>query len=639
MAKFCGECGNPVSEEAFFCSECGTPLSPRGEPGAGQGQTGDAAAPPAQPADTPGTVLLGEQRVPDSPVEEGGEQVGHPESFGRYRVVREVGRGAMGIVYLARDDTIGRSVAVKTLRVDPMLSAAEMREVTERFEREARAAGMLSHPNVVTVYDVGDEGGTPYMAMEFLEGAPLGDIMEEGPMTIERAADVAAQVLSALDYAHGHGVVHRDIKPDNIFLLRDGRVKVADFGIAHLAGSGTMTQVGQVIGTPGYMSPEQVKGETVGPASDIFSTGVLLYEMVTGTTAFAGGSATTIMYKIVHEDIAPPRLANPGIPPYLEAVIGRATAKSPTSRFASAALMREALEGKTIPGPGAVAGAGTVLRADSQPGASRTVMFPEPRGAAPQPQANVPPAVQQAPPAYAPPAVEQASREKKKRGLGFKLAVVLLILALVGAACAFAVIEGISFSRRSRLTRKYNSAVSLLNSKDYAGAYPLLQEIKRQDPHFKDVEAKISYLEKTPASPVRWTLAEVVSAKDTILEVKVTNLLGRELTTMRVAPRFSYRDTAQRPDVVSVMGILLRDDKGAEMGVNLAATDEPQYHEEGRQFVLAQQGVPFEVDVGRWKYTGTVVELAVDPRPAFPQGYGMYPAYTALTVEFAIAVK
>jgi serine/threonine protein kinase len=343
MANFCGECGNPVSEEAFFCSECGTRLGSREQPEAEQNQTFHVAAPPV---DTPGTVLLGEQPGPDSTVEDGGERGGHPESFGRYRVVREVGRGAMGIVYLARDDTIGRNVAVKTLHVDPMLSPAEMREVTERFEREARAAGMLSHPNVVTVYDVGDEGGTPYMAMEFLEGAPLGDIIEEGPMTIERATSVAAQVLSALEYAHGHGVVHRDIKPDNIFLLRDGRVKVADFGIAHLAGSGTMTLVGQVIGTPGYMSPEQVKGETVGPASDIFSTGTLLYEMVTGTPAFAGGSVTTIMYKVVHEDFTPPRLVHPGIPTYLEAVIGRATIKNPASRFASAALMREALEGK-----------------------------------------------------------------------------------------------------------------------------------------------------------------------------------------------------------------------------------------------------------------------------------------------------
>ncbi len=309
-----------------------------------------------------GTELKGELRFCDAC----GARLkqSHPSFFGRYRVLREVGRGAIGVVYLARDDKIGRNVAIKALDIDHRLPGDQKKEIKNRFEREARAAGMLSQENIVTIYDVGEQDGVPYIAMEYLEGTTLTELSHDSPLTIHQAKSVIVQVLAALSYAHSHDVVHRDIKPDNIFLLPDGRVKVADFGIARLASSSTMTRVGQVMGTPGYMSPEQVKGEVVGPQSDIFSTGVLLYELLTGTAPFASTSPTSIMYKIVHEEPRAPHLINPGVPPNLEAVIARATAKNLAARYESASSMREDLKSGATPLTTEVpSNEGTMLRA------------------------------------------------------------------------------------------------------------------------------------------------------------------------------------------------------------------------------------------------------------------------------------
>ena len=341
--KFCPFCGKPVTIDHIDASE--TVIGAAG----GRGPDRD-------------TRIRGGS-AGRTPPEKGGDI---PESLGRYRVLREVGRGAMGIVYLARDDKIGRNVAIKALRIDTGLPKQDKEQIADRFEREGRAAGMLSHPNIVTVHDVGEETGTPYIAMEYLEGATLTEIASEGPLSIKQASDIVSQVLSALSYAHAHDVVHRDIKPDNIFMLPDGRVKVADFGIARISSVSVMTQVGQVIGTPGYMSPEQVKGEQVGPASDIFSVGVLLYELLTGTPAFGSTSATSVMYKIVHEEPKPLHLVNSALPPYLEAIVAKATAKSPGDRYAGASQMRDDVQAgraPDVPVPAAAAD-GTVLRSE-----------------------------------------------------------------------------------------------------------------------------------------------------------------------------------------------------------------------------------------------------------------------------------
>ena len=346
----CPECGKETNDNKAFCVHCGANLPP--------GTTG---------SESPQTVMVnegGDGNMVSTETIIVGDREPLPPNFGRYRVLREVGRGAMGVVYLARDDRIARNVAIKTLSLDANLSTEDRKEISARFNREAQAAGKLSHTNIVTVYDVGEEEGTFYIAMEYLEGATLTEITAEGPLSIPQATDVIVQVLSALSYAHGHDVVHRDIKPDNIFLLPDGRVKVVDFGIARITSTSTMTQVGQVMGTPGYMSPEQVKGEPVGPPSDIFSVGVLFYELLTGTAAFRSTSATSIMYKIVHEEPEALHLVNPGVPYNLEAVIARACAKNPSARYSDASQMKEDTESGVAPemAPSPASHDGTVLR-------------------------------------------------------------------------------------------------------------------------------------------------------------------------------------------------------------------------------------------------------------------------------------
>lgn len=320
--KTCPKCGKEVGEQqgVRFCPFCGTGIEVTSKGtiylggGAPQAPTAATGAEPA-----PGEVI--------------------PAHFGRYVVLKEIGAGAMGVVYLARDDMIGRNVAVKTLTVRQGIGPEEEAEVKRRFHREARAAGTLQHPNIVVIFDVGEEDGVPFIAMEHLQGTTLVDFIKEGASPVPRATHVITQVLSALSYAHGHDVVHRDIKPDNVFLTPDGIVKVVDFGIAHISTASNMTVSGQVLGTPRYMSPEQVKGEVVGPRSDIFSVGTLLYEMLAGCPAYDGDTPTTVMYKIVHEQPRPLAELSPAVPRELEAVIAKATAKLPSERYSSASEM------------------------------------------------------------------------------------------------------------------------------------------------------------------------------------------------------------------------------------------------------------------------------------------------------------
>ena len=357
----CNSCGRQLKEQRGlrFCPFCGSGLD------AGSGETIILAR--TEPA-------VVERPAGGGP---GGEPAQAPEplpaAFGRYRVVRELGRGAMAVVYLARDDSIGRDVAVKALNSQPGLSAEQRRERAGRFQREARAAGTLQHPNIVVVYDYGEESGRPFIAMEYLRGATLPALMSEGPCSVQQATSMIEQVLRGLDCAHGHEVVHRDIKPDNIFFFSDGRVKITDFGIARVTASCDLTAAGQVLGTPRYMSPEQVKGETVGPPSDIFSTGVVLYELLTGKPAFDGESPTTVMYRVVHEEPRPLHLVNPAVPSALGAVIVKATAKLPAERYRTASEMLADLRAAAAGGhpaqpPGAtvmLSGPGSQMRCGS----------------------------------------------------------------------------------------------------------------------------------------------------------------------------------------------------------------------------------------------------------------------------------
>ena len=261
--------------------------------------------------------------------------------LGKYEIRRELGRGAMGVVYEAYDPMIKRRVALKTIRPD-QLTGERPEDVIARFRREAQAAGRLSHPNIVSIYDCDEDQGTWFIAMEYVDGRELKDAFaaEERfrPADIER---IMTQILAALEYSHRQGVVHRDIKPANIFLLADGTVKVTDFGIAHIESS-NLTQVGTVVGTPNYMSPEQIMGLPVDGRSDLFSTGVILYQFLTGERPFAGSSTTT-MQKVLKEDPLPPSTLNVQLPPAIDAVVHKALAKRADERFQTAQAFAAAL--------------------------------------------------------------------------------------------------------------------------------------------------------------------------------------------------------------------------------------------------------------------------------------------------------
>ncbi|MFI5182698.1 MAG: serine/threonine-protein kinase, partial [Thermoanaerobaculia bacterium] len=249
---------------------------------------------------------------------------------------RELGKGAMGVVFLGRDPVIGRRVALKTIRASGE-DDSDTREFTERFLREAQAAGTLSHPNIVTIHDVGEEveTGTSFIAMEYVEGKNLKQLLKDKvSFSYDRIAEIVISVGDALDYAHRRGIVHRDVKPANIILTTDGTVKITDFGIAKMESS-SLTATGQFLGTPNYMSPEQVTGEIVDGRSDLFSLGVVLYELLTKKKPFAGDNLTSISYKIVHEEYPSPQTYDAAIPAEFNPVLARALAKDPAARFQS----------------------------------------------------------------------------------------------------------------------------------------------------------------------------------------------------------------------------------------------------------------------------------------------------------------
>lgn len=265
------------------------------------------------------------------------------QKIGRYEINAELGQGAMGVVYRATDPLLERTVAIKTINLD--MSGDELADFERRFYREARLAGCLNHPNIVTIHDVGNSGKIAYMAMEFLEGEELRDILGSGErLPIERIAKITADIADGLAFAHEHGVVHRDIKPSNIMVLKNGAVKITDFGIA-LIPSSSRTMVGMVLGSPKYMSPEQVVGQEVDGRSDIFSLGVVLYEMLTGKPAFGGENINTIMYRILNEIPISPGKFRPGLPAALDYIVARALAKHPDERYQSAAHMADDLRG------------------------------------------------------------------------------------------------------------------------------------------------------------------------------------------------------------------------------------------------------------------------------------------------------
>lgn len=254
------------------------------------------------------------------------------QKVGRYQVEGELGQGAMGVVYKATDPNIGRQVALKTLRLD--VHGIDADEMRRRFQNEARAAGVLNHPNIITIYDAGEDQNLFYIAMEFIPGQTLAEILKvRRVLPVEHVIGITRGVCTGLDFAHSKGIVHRDIKPANIMIAPDGTAKIMDFGIAKAAGN--LTSTGQVLGTPNYMSPEQVRGKPLDGRTDLFSLGVVLYEMLTGKKPFAGENVTTIIYKIVNESPAPPHELDPSIHPGLSALVMRALSKDTNDRYQS----------------------------------------------------------------------------------------------------------------------------------------------------------------------------------------------------------------------------------------------------------------------------------------------------------------
>lgn len=284
-----------------------------------------------------------------------------PATLGRYQIQSLLGRGGMGEVYKAFDPGLDRTVALKTIRSD-----SDSPEFLERLYREARACGRLRHPRIVTVHDLGETDGTVFIAMEYLEGESLASAMTHGELSFELKIDILIQILEALQYAHGEGVIHRDIKPTNVHVLPNRSIKLLDFGLARVSRADSLTMTGAVMGTPYYMSPEQLKGQRVDGRTDVYSTGVLAYELFTHRRAFEADNITAVMLKVLSEEPPPMETAWSAAFPEIERIVYRAVAKSPDDRYATAEDMRNALAAFLAASRAAIAAAQAEVTIHSQ---------------------------------------------------------------------------------------------------------------------------------------------------------------------------------------------------------------------------------------------------------------------------------
>jgi serine/threonine-protein kinase len=346
-----------------------------------------------------------------------------PAKLGKFQIRRELGKGAMGVVYEGHDPMIDRVVALKTIRAEN-LQAEDAAEQLARFRREAQAAGRLTHPNIVAIYDYGEDAGTYFIAMEFVKGRELQEFLERNErFAMHDVVRIMGQLLEALDYSHRNGVVHRDIKPSNIIVLADGTVKVADFGIARVESS-NLTQAGMVLGTPSYMSPEQFMGQTVDGRSDLFSAGVILYQLLTGEKPFTG-SVTTIMHKVLQEEPLPPSKLNVQVPRGFDGVVQKALAKRPDERYQTAREFAEAIRKAAAATAGAPATAdATMINVDATlPGQAAQATLRQPAAPAERTQ-----------PLPRPPSAAPASAQRKSQAP--VVAALVAVVVITGAAGA-----------------------------------------------------------------------------------------------------------------------------------------------------------------------------------------------------------
>jgi eukaryotic-like serine/threonine-protein kinase len=345
---------------------------------------------------------------------------------GRYRILRKLGSGGMANVYLAEDEDLGRRVAIKILNE----RYAHDDSFNERFRREAKSAAALSHPNIVSIYDRGEADGTPYIAMEVIEGRSLKElILTRGPLPIGQAIDYAKQILGALRFAHRHGIIHRDIKPHNILLGSENRLRVTDFGIAR-AGASQMTEVGSIMGTAQYLSPEQARGAPVAAASDVYSLGIVLYEMLTGQVPFTGDTAVEIAMKHLNEAPKPPSALRPEVTRELDQVILRALAKTPEDRYQTADELQEDLDRVEagLPLSRETATAATAVLSGLRPTQATQVLSAPPT----TPLPRQPVAPRRPPPPYPPRYDREEPPRRRRRWLPWLL--VVLLLAATGFA-------------------------------------------------------------------------------------------------------------------------------------------------------------------------------------------------------------
>ena len=324
------------------------------------------------------------------------------KNFGPYRVVEKLGEGGMAVVYRAFQESLGRYAAIKMLRSE----LARDEEFVNRFRREALAAANMDHPNILHVYDAGAAHGMYYIVMGFVDGGSLKDLIAQGPLDPEYAVAITIQLAEALDYAHRHGVIHRDVKPSNVLMTRDGRPMLTDFGIAKaLYETEALTRTGATIGTPEYMAPEQIQGQPVDGRTDIYALGIVLYEMLTGWAPFSAPTPVATLYKQVNEPPPPLGQVNIKVPGWLEGVVARAVAKRPELRYQQAGEFAEALRQRTAP---AVAAASPAAAAPAAAAPAKTSGRGTPAATTPTTGRGTPPAAKTPPPRRATPAVAAA---------------------------------------------------------------------------------------------------------------------------------------------------------------------------------------------------------------------------------------
>ena len=341
-------------------------------------------------------------------------RVEHMDKIGRYEILDELGRGAMGVVLRARDPAIGRLVAIKTIRLLEFSDPQERQQLRERLFREAQSAGVLSHPGIVTIYDVGEENDLTYITMEYVNGPTLEKILSgDEPPEPARFVDWLRQTAAALDYAHRKGIVHRDIKPANVMIHDDGKIRITDFGIAKISASQGMTQTGVAVGTPFYMSPEQIRGLSVDGRADQFSLAVIAYEILTGAKPFHADSLPTLFFQIISEAASSPQRINPTLGPQVDVVLRKAMAKEAAGRYVTCTEFVNALEAAC----NAKAGWKTLPRGAAQ--SMPTVVAPTPE-------------IKPAHPVL-PPVPKPAHGEARSEGIFGRMVAILLTLVIVGA--------------------------------------------------------------------------------------------------------------------------------------------------------------------------------------------------------------